>query len=175
MAQLGLKLYYLRTRERRLSQQEVADALQIRQATLSHLERGRSQPNHDVLGRICRYFDVTPTWLLDDERGVVPRPTERWSRRDALLTTGMWVELDPAGDLALADGGRLSPLPAGTPFYDEEAAALRRRATDAATAEAELARRAAEEAEDEAVIVAALEHELAQHPRRRRPTEVKRG
>ncbi len=37
VARIGAKLYYLRTRERRLSQQQAADGLGIRQATLSHL------------------------------------------------------------------------------------------------------------------------------------------
>src|SRR5690606_24196595 len=56
VAKLGLKVFYLRTREKRWSQQQVADALGVRQATLSHIEQGRSLPNCALLRALCEFF-----------------------------------------------------------------------------------------------------------------------
>jgi transcriptional regulator with XRE-family HTH domain len=164
VASLGLKLYYLRTREAKLSQQAAADALGIRQATLSHLERGRSMPNHDILRILCEFFDVTPTYLMDDARGVLPRITERWSQRDALLTTGMTLETDPdRGE----DGGLLIELHAGDAFYDAEAARVRRAEAHPGRARAALERITAERDREEQELQAQLHAELDEHPRRR--------
>lgn len=110
LARLGLKLYYLRTREQRMSQQEVAKALRIRQATLSHVERGISMPGCALLKQLCRLFDVTPTFLLDEERGVRPLPSERWARRNELATGGMWVEADAAATRRTEEGRLLAQV-----------------------------------------------------------------
>lgn len=166
MANLGVKLFYLRTRERRLSQQEAANSLGVRQATLSHLERGNSHPNHDVLRRVCEFFDVTPTWLLDDERGVVPRPTERWSLRNALVTVGMHIECGPE-HVAEVDAQRLVRLAPGAEFYDEEAAELRRSAGNPERARELLAEREDDRAREEERLLEVLQRELREHPRRR--------
>ena len=49
MTRIGLKIFYLRTREQRLSQAQLAKALGIRQATLSHVEQGISLPSCTLL------------------------------------------------------------------------------------------------------------------------------
>ena len=121
MARLGLKLFYLRTRERGLSQRQVADAVGVRQATLSHIEQGVSQPNSALLVQLCRFLDVTPTFLLDDERGILPRTAERWQNRDALVTTGDWIELPRDALAETPDGRLLCPIRAGEAFFDDEA------------------------------------------------------
>ena len=163
LASLGLKLFYLRTRERSLSQQEVADQIGVRQATLSHIEQGVSLPACALLRELCKFFDVTPTFLIDEERSVVPLPSERWQVRNGLVTVGMWAEV-PRDRVAELDSDRLlCPLLAGEAFYDAEAAALRR-ATDTAslTEHFEGKRREDRELEER------LERELKLHPRRRR-------
>lgn len=167
MARLGLKVFYLRTRERGLSQQAVADALGVRQATLSHIEQGQSQPSAALLVELCRYYDVTPTFLLDEERGVMPLLTERWRLRDALVTTGMWVEVAADSADPIDDQTLLCPMLPGSSFYDEEAAALRRRG-----AREELASRAKARQATEEQLAEELTQELRVHPRRRgkRPT-----
>lgn len=127
MASLGLKIYYLRTREKRISQREVAAALGVRQATISYVENDVTAPQWALLVNLCRFFDVTPTFLADERRGVVPHPTERWGLRDALATVGMWVEVSAEGMTELGDGRWLCKLEPGAGFYDDEAARVRER------------------------------------------------
>ena len=125
MARIGLKIFYLRTRVRQLSQQKMADAIGIRQATLSNIEQGISQPTTPLLLELCKYFDVTPTYLVDDARGVQPLPSERWSQRNALVAVGMWIEAPRVDVVDLGDGNVLCPLLPKEAFYDEEAKAER--------------------------------------------------
>ena len=110
MARIGLKIFYLRTRVRQLSQQKMADAIGIRQATLSNIEQGISQPTTPLLLELCKYFDVTPTYLVDDARGVQPLPSERWSQRNALVAVGMWIEAPRVDVVDRGDGNVLCPL-----------------------------------------------------------------
>lgn len=167
MAGLNLKLFWLRTREKALSQQAVADALEVRQATISHLERGQSMPNAALLLRLCRFFDVTPTWLLDEARGIPPLPTERWAMRDALLTVGMWVEAPAKSVVRLRDGAVLCPLLPEAAFYDDEAAEIRRSGKGERAIRAAIAELAAQRAELDARLADELAAEQAVHPSQR--------
>lgn len=72
MRRLPFKLIYLRRRFRRESQGKVAGALGLSQAALSHLEQGRTKPSLPVLMAICRYYGVSPEYLLYDERPIEP-------------------------------------------------------------------------------------------------------
>lgn len=167
MARIGLKLYFLRTRERQLSQQQAADGLGVRQATLSHLEQGLSQPNFDLLGRLCRFYDVTPTFLIDEARSIRPRPTERWTTRDALVTVGMWIETPIAAIEDVGSENALCPLAPRQRFYDAEAADIRRRFRRPNRADAALDdHQTALDATDVA-LEGEMEAELREHPRRR--------
>ena len=60
---LAENLKYLRKR-RKLSQQQLADALEIPRTTLGDYERGHTEPNIDTLIRVAGYFDVTIDALL---------------------------------------------------------------------------------------------------------------
>ena len=166
MARLGLKVFYLRTRERKLSQQAVADQMNVRQATLSNIERGLSLPSAPLLVELCKFYDVTPTYLLDEDRGVVPLATERWALRDAMATVGMWIEVSKDSVVELEDGKLLCPLEFGESFYDEEARATRQ------SVPGPEARRQLEERQEslrarDAELVETLDAELRAHPRRR--------
>lgn len=161
VARLGMKLFYLRTRERRESQQVVAASLGVRQATLSHIEQGVSVPTAALLLELSRYFDVTPTFLLDDERGVLPLPSDRWRNRHALVTVGMWVAAPMETLDSQPDGTVLVPLLPGQQFLDEEA----RRAQGAGTRA--LAELAADRGQQEKALQRVLQGELRTHPLRR--------
>lgn len=166
MTKLNLKLYYLRSREKRMSQQAVADALGVRQATLSHLERGQSSPTSALLLTLCRYYDVTPTWLLDDERDLPPLPSERWRARNGLAAAGMWVEV-PASAVVPLDGTVvLCPLVAEATLHDDEAAGVRRGGKGQAAAAA-MAKLRQQRAELQAKLAAELVAEQQVHPRQR--------
>jgi transcriptional regulator with XRE-family HTH domain len=162
LARIGLKIFYLRTRVRRISQQEMADVLGVRQATLSHIERGTTLPTYALLLELCRFFDVTPTFLMDDERGVIPATSDRWSMRGALLTAGMWIEAPRDRLIGLGDGRVLCPLLPGENFHDEDAKEARLRE------KAEVDRLAEERDALERLLVRTMQGELRRHPRRRR-------
>jgi transcriptional regulator with XRE-family HTH domain len=168
LARIGLKLFFLRTREREQSQQQVADALGIRQATLSHIEQGRSLPACELLLTLARFYDVTPTFLLDDGRGVLPLPSERWRNRNALATTGMWVEAPRDRIVSTRDGKALCPLLPGEAFYDDDAAQLRAGERGVAGVQQEVASAQAARHALEQELVRALQGELRAHPQRRR-------
>ena len=167
MTRLGLKIFYLRTREQRLSQQQLAKALGIRQATLSHVEQGISLPSCTLLLQLCKFFDVTPTYLLDDERDLVPLPTERWGLRNALVTVSMWIEVPEDAVVETADGKLLCPLRPKEAFYDQEAMELRAEKSERAQGRAAVSRlrRRRRDASEELAIE--LKRELRTHPRRR--------
>lgn len=48
-----------------LSQQQVADALQVHRSTYSYYELGTSQPSFSTLIKLSRIFKVEPNFLLD--------------------------------------------------------------------------------------------------------------
>lgn len=164
MTRLGLKVFYLRTRERQLSQQSVADLMGVRQATLSNIERGVSLPSMPLLVELCRFYDVTPTFLLDEARGVMPLQSERWRMRDALATVGMWIEVAKDSTVDLGDGKVLCPLRAGESFYDEEARDLRLKNGHVSGSLDELVE---SRRRDESELERLLDQELRTHPRRR--------
>lgn len=153
MARFAHKLFYLRTREREISQARLAHDLGIRQATVSCLEQGLSQPTGPLIVELSKYFDVTPTYLLDDDRGVIPMRTDRWSMRNALVTAGMWVEAPSQALVPLPQGKTLCPLLPGEGFYDDEAKQIREALQgDEVTGVAMRHRRAAKKRQEHALI-----------------------
>ncbi len=125
MNSLGLKLYYLRTRVRSVTQMVMARELGIRQATISNLEQDISQPSLPLLRVLCEYFDVTPTYLLDAELPLQLSEGDRWSKRQGLITTGQYLEVEEKALHEIGEGRRLVALLPGTIVYDEDAAKLR--------------------------------------------------
>lgn len=125
MRRLHLKLFYLRTRFKREPQGVTAKTLGVRPATMSHLEQGRSLPTLPMLLALCRHYDVTPTYLLDDERGIEPQPRDRWSERSSMICRGDWLEVPEGAAIKTGDGQLLCPVMAGSRFYDSTAQAER--------------------------------------------------
>ncbi len=121
MRRLHLKLFYLRTRFKREPQGVTARTLGVRPATMSHLEQGRSLPTLPMLLALCKHYDVTPTYLLDDERPIEPQTRDRWSERSALICRGDYLECPDGAAIKTADGMLLAPVMAGARFYDATA------------------------------------------------------
>ncbi|MFY9198695.1 MAG: helix-turn-helix domain-containing protein [Acutalibacteraceae bacterium] len=61
-----------------LSQQQVADALQVHRSTYSYYELGTSQPSFSTLIKLAKIYKVEPNFLLgfDEEEGQVLRCEE---------------------------------------------------------------------------------------------------
>lgn len=71
MAQFDRILKLLRT-EKKMSQQELADALGISKSSINMYERGERQPNFEVLETIADFFNVDIDYLL----GRTTKPTK---------------------------------------------------------------------------------------------------
>ena len=125
MRRLHLKLFFLRTRYKREPQGVTAKTLGVRPATMSHLEQGRSLPTLPMLMALCKHYDVSPTYLLDDERAIEPQPRDRLSERSSLIGRGDLLEVPDGAAIKAADGVWLCPVMAGARFYDSTAQAQR--------------------------------------------------
>ena len=125
MRRLHLKLFYLRTRIKREAQGVTAKTLGVRPATMSHLEQGRSQPTLPMLLALCQHYDVTPTYLLDDDRPIDPRSRDRWTERENVIARGDWMEVPEGAMVTTHDGVRLVAVQAGVRYYDAAAQAQR--------------------------------------------------
>lgn len=136
MRRLHLKLFYLRTRFKREPQGVTAKTLGVRPATMSHLEQGRSLPTLQMLDALCRHYDVTPTYLLDDDRPIEPQPRDRWAERNAVIGRGDWLEVPEGAAIKTSDGLLLCPVMNGARFYNssEQAQRMLCRTTDEAVA-----------------------------------------
>ena len=125
MRRLHLKLFYLRTRYKREPQGVTAKTLGVRPATMSHLEQGRSLPTLPMLMALCKHYDVTPTYLLDDERPIEPQTRDRLSERNAVVSHGDWLEVPDGAAIKTGDGIWLCPVMEGARHYDPSAQAQR--------------------------------------------------
>lgn len=125
MRRIHLKLFYLRTRVRREPQGVTAKILGVRPATMSHLEQGRSLPTLPMLMALCKHYDVSPTYLLDDSRPIEPQTRDRYTERNALLSRGDWLEVPEVATVKTADGMLLCPVMSGARFFDASAQAQR--------------------------------------------------
>jgi len=125
MRRLHLKLFFLRTRVKREAQGITAKTLGVRPATMSHLEQGRSLPTLPMLLALCKHYDVTPTYLLDDERPIEPGNRDRWSERDGVVARGSWLEVGDGALVTTHDGARLVAVQPGARFFDGNAQAQR--------------------------------------------------
>ena len=62
------KLRSLRkSRRPRLTQEELAEKLNMTQRKISRMETGETEPSLEDIRTICRYFNVSADWLLDLE------------------------------------------------------------------------------------------------------------
>jgi transcriptional regulator with XRE-family HTH domain len=125
MRRLHLKLFYLRTRLKREAQGVTAKTLGVRPATMSHLEQGRSLPTLPMLLALCKHYDVTPTYLLDDARPIEPTGRDRWAERDNVVARGHWLEVADAAMVTAHDGTRLAAVQSGAKSYDAAGQAQR--------------------------------------------------
>ena len=125
MRRLHLKLFYLRTRFKREPQGVTAKTLGVRPATMSHLEQGRSLPTLPMLMALCKHYDVTASYLLDDERPIEPQARDRLSESRASPCRGDWLEVPEGAAIKTADNVLLCPVMGGTRYYDSTAQAQR--------------------------------------------------
>lgn len=170
MRRLHLKLFYLRTRIKREAQGVTAKTLGVRPATMSHLEQGRSQPTLPMLLALCQHYDVTPTYLLDDDRPIDPRARDRWTERDKVIAQGDWMEVREGAMVTTHDGIRLVAVQPGARCYDASAQAQRITCPNqAAATELEESLAASQRASDHELEEALMRELLGQRKPRNKP------
>lgn len=69
---LGSKLRGLR-RQRGMTQQELAELLEISASAVGMYEQGRREPDHTTLAKLCRIFGVSSDSLLLEESPPAPK------------------------------------------------------------------------------------------------------
>ena len=89
---LGEKLQTLR-RSRGLSQEQLAEILEVSRQAVSKWENGDSAPDLDRLRAICTYFGVTTDYLIWDEPEDAPRSreTQRKPLRETVREHSEWA------------------------------------------------------------------------------------
>ena len=74
------------------TQQTLAEKMNVTKFTVSSWEQEKSEPNHEMLTRICRLYGVSSDYLLglsDTDPAYVRRRTEHLSSEDQLLLKDM--------------------------------------------------------------------------------------
>ena len=88
---LGEKLQTLR-RSRGLSQEQLAEILEVSRQAVSKWENGDSAPDLDRLRAICTYFGVTTDYLIWDEpEEARSREAQKKPLRETVREHGEWV------------------------------------------------------------------------------------
>ena len=79
--------------QKKVSQEEMAQALNVTRQTISSWETGRTEPDLDTLHRIAQYFEVTVEELIYSQRlkepTVIKQVVERKEVRDTVETGTM--------------------------------------------------------------------------------------
>ncbi len=83
---LGEKLYNLR-KSKGLSQEEVADRLNVTRQTVSKWETGDSKPDFDKIIPICKLYNISTESLLSEGDISIQHPKEKQSKKRAISIT----------------------------------------------------------------------------------------
>lgn len=93
----GDRLKKLRT-DAGMTQQELADRLNIAQTQIYQYESQRTDPSPDVIVRIAREFGATSDYLL----GLVDKPTQRLQEEDLTSAERKLLSAFRSGDMKAA-------------------------------------------------------------------------
>lgn len=69
----GDRIKYLREKAG-LTQEELANRVKIKRASLSHYEKNRREPPYKVVKKIADFFEVSVDWILDEENSAIKGP-----------------------------------------------------------------------------------------------------
>lgn len=76
--EIGKRLKMLRE-SKGMTQQAVADVLEIAKNTYAHYEDGSNEPRINIIVKIAQYYGITVDWLLGTgEYEKNPPPVDRW-------------------------------------------------------------------------------------------------
>lgn len=78
MATIANNLKYLR-KKRKLTQQQFADALEIKRASVGAYEEGRAEPKYELLDKIASFYELTIDELIKEDMNDDWKPTPKGS------------------------------------------------------------------------------------------------
>lgn len=112
--------YYMS--QKNISQQDLADYMGVSQATISNWCKGSKMPRMDKIDKLCTYFNISRSDLMEDKIKFTPRDNKDIKKDlDSIMERLTDRESGPAS----YDGEDLSPEAAEL-FKDELEIALRR-------------------------------------------------
>ena len=98
MASLGTKLINLR-QQRRLSQTEVADSIQVSQNAYSKWEADKCKPSADNLLKLSQYYDIDIFELLNDNEKISLSNNEIKGENNIIANTIPTINIQPSTSL----------------------------------------------------------------------------
>ncbi len=96
---LDLNLKHLR-KQHQISQQELADAMEIPRSTLGDYERGKTEPNIALLLKMAGYFDISIDTLVAEK---IYLDDLRVAKNEALKILAITVDSNNRGNIELVD------------------------------------------------------------------------
>ena len=90
---IGNRLYNLR-KERNISQEELANALDVSRQTVSKWETGESMPDFNKIQPICDYFGITTDELITGSQNIVEQKKEDKKNkfaRNLAISIGLYI------------------------------------------------------------------------------------
>ena len=90
---IGNRLYNLR-KERNISQEELASALDVSRQTVSKWETGESMPDFNKIQPICDYFGITTDELITGSQNIVEQKKEDKKNkfaRNLAISVGLYI------------------------------------------------------------------------------------
>lgn len=120
MSNIASNLKYLR-KKKGLTQQQFADALEIKRASVGAYEEDRAEPKYELLRKIAEYYELSMDELANDEINEKWKPTPR-SNASNLRVLSVTVDADDRENIELvpvkASAGYLNGY--GDPEYVSE-------------------------------------------------------
>jgi transcriptional regulator with XRE-family HTH domain len=90
---IGERLYKLR-KEKNISQEELANELNVSRQTISKWETGESSPDFDKIIPLCEYFNITSDELLSGKENIIEankQDQEKTFARNIAIAVGLYI------------------------------------------------------------------------------------
>ncbi|MBR6133819.1 MAG: helix-turn-helix transcriptional regulator [Bacilli bacterium] len=90
---IGERLYKLR-KEKNISQEELANELNVSRQTISKWETGESTPDFDKIIPLCEYFNITSDELLSGKENIIESNKEENKKkfaRNIAIAVGLYI------------------------------------------------------------------------------------
>jgi len=90
---IGERLYKLR-KDKNISQEELANELNVSRQTISKWETGESSPDFDKIIPLCNYFNITSDELLSGKENIIEANKEQNKKifaRNIAISVGLYI------------------------------------------------------------------------------------